>query len=237
MTARRWGFCLSKWSVWYPADTRSNAQALVSTHIGEEPSNLFVPTATCSDQEPPMTSWKDDLSARERVTTVIETVTEPVSTNWVAEEADVHWNTAADRLEEMAEAGYLHRIERDDSTTYVPDSTKTYIEEIRQLARELSADELRAEITAAKEAIEQIQDQYDVESREELEESLVEPDVSAEETKARSHALRDWDEENDTITLLKHALRLQDDLLAVDPYAEVERQGQGRDGQRRSEVA
>ena len=184
-----------------------------------------------------MTSSKDDLSARERVTKVVETVTEPVSINWVAEEAAVHWNTAADRLEKMAEAGDLHRIERGDSTTYVPDFTKTYIEEIRQLALELSADELRAEITAAKEAIEQIQDQYDVESREELEESLAEPDVSAEETKARSHALRDWEEENDTITLLKHALRLQDDLLAVDPYAEVKRQGQGRDGQRRSEVA
>lgn len=187
-------------------------------------------------EKQPMTSWKDDLSARERVTRVVETVTDPVSINWVAEEADVHWNTAADRLEEMAEAGDLHRIERDDSTAYVPDFTKAYIEEIRQLALECSAEELRTDIAAAKEAIEQIQDEYDVESREELEESLANPDISAEETKARSRALRDWEEENDAITLLKHALSLQDDLYDVDPYAEVEGHSRDTDGHRHSEV-
>jgi hypothetical protein len=183
-----------------------------------------------------MTSWKDDLSARERVTRVVETVTDPVSINWVAEEADVHWNTAADRLEEMADAGDLHRLDRDDSTAYVPDFTKAYIEEIRQLALELSAEELRAEIAAAKETIEAIQDRYDVESREELEESLADPDISAEETKTRSRGLRDWEEESDAISLLKHALSLQDDLLDVDPYAEVERDSRGSDERRRGEA-
>lgn len=184
-----------------------------------------------------MTSWKDDLSSRERVSRVVKTVTDPVSINWVAEEADVHWNTAKDRLDEMADAGDLHRIERDDTTEYVPDFTKAYIEEIRQLALELSAEELRAEIAAAKETIEQLQDQYEVESREELEASLADPDISAEETKARSRALRDWEEENDTITLLKHALSLQDDLLDIDPYAEVEGHGRDSNEHRRSELA
>jgi len=184
-----------------------------------------------------MSSWKDDLSARERVTRIVETVTDPVSINWVAEEADVHWNTAEDRLEDMADAGDLHRIERDDTTAYVPDFTRAYIEEIRQLALELSTEELRAEIAAAKETIEEIQDRFSVESREELEESLADPDISAKETKARSRALRDWEEENDGITLLKHALSLQDDLLDVDPYAEVERDSRAGDENRRSEAA
>lgn len=184
-----------------------------------------------------MTSWKNDLSARERITRVVETVTDPVSINWVAEEADVHWNTAEDQLEEMADAGDLHRVERDDSTLYVPDFTKAYIEEIRQLALDLSAAELRTEIAAAKETVEEIQDQFDVESREELEESLADPNVSAEETRARSRALRDWEEEADAITLMKHALRLQDDLLDVDPYAEIKGHGRDSDDHRRSEVA
>ncbi len=35
-----------------------------------------------------MTSWKNDLSARERITRVVETVTDPVSINWVAEDVD-----------------------------------------------------------------------------------------------------------------------------------------------------
>jgi PAB1-binding protein PBP1 len=118
----------------------------------------------------------------------------------------------------------------------VPDFTKAYIEEIRQLALELSAEELRAEIAAAKETIEAIQDRYDVESREELEESLADPDISAEETRTRSRALRDWEEESDAITLLKHALSLQDDLLDVDPYAEVERDSRGSDERRRGEA-
>lgn len=182
-----------------------------------------------------MISWKDDLSARERVTTIIQTVSDPVSINWVAEEADVHWNTAESHLEELADDGKVRRVEQGDSTAYVPDFTRAYMEEIRQLALNHSAEELRAELTAAKESIEEIQDQFDVQTREELEQSLADLDITAEETRARSRALRDWEEQQDSLTLVKHALSLQEDLHDVDPYADIGHDGD-RDDPRRQEV-
>lgn len=167
-----------------------------------------------------MPDWKDDRSPRERVRQIAETVTDPVSTNWVAEQAAVGWQTAKDELEQLADRGDLRRVQQGDNVRYVPDFTRLYTERIRELVLSFSREELREEIVQAKEDIQKIQSEYAVESRDELEASLSAPDVSAAEARERQQSLRRWEEVADEIQLLEHALSLYDDLHDVDPYAE-----------------
>jgi hypothetical protein len=169
-----------------------------------------------------MTDWKDDLSPRERVRQIVETVTDPVSANWVAEQADVGWQTAKDELEQLADRGDLRRIARGDGVSYVPDFTRLYTERIRELALSFSREELREEVVQAKEEVQAIQSEYDVESRDELEASLSDQAVSAAETRDRQQSLREWEELTDELQLLEHALSLYDDLHDVDPYVEAD---------------
>ena len=104
-----------------------------------------------------MPDWKDDLSPRERVRQIVETVTDPVSANWVAEQADVGWQTAKDELDQLAERGDLRRVDQGDDVRYVPDFTRLYTERIRELALSFSREELREEIVQDIDQMDQIQ--------------------------------------------------------------------------------
>lgn len=164
-----------------------------------------------------MPDWTDDLSSRERVRQIAETVADPVSANWVSEQADVGWQTAKDELEQLAERGALRRVERED-VRYVPDFTRLYTERIRELVLTFTREELREEVVEAKEVLQGIRSEYAVESRAELEASLSDEDVAAAEARDRQQALREWEELADELQLLEHALSLYDDLHEVDPY-------------------
>lgn len=170
-----------------------------------------------------MPDWKDDRSPRERVRQIAETVTDPVSANWVSEQADVGWQTAKDELEQLVDRGDLRRVDQGEDVRYVPDFTRLYTERIRELALSFTREELREEIVEAKGEIEVIQSEYAVESRDELEASLSDEDVSADEARTRQRAVREWEEIADELQLLEHALSLYDDLHDVDPY--VDRHG------------
>ncbi len=167
-----------------------------------------------------MSDWKDGLASRERVQQIVETVTDPVSANWVSEQADVGWQTARDELETLADRGDLRRVVRDGDVRYVPDFTRLYTERIRELALECSREELREEVVRAKEDIAEISGEYGVDSRDALEASLGDEEISAAEARERKRALREWEEVADELRLLEHALSLYDDLRDVDPYVE-----------------
>jgi len=172
-----------------------------------------------------MPDWKEDLAPRERVRHIVETVTDPVSANWVAEQADVGWQTAKDELEQLATRGTLRRVDTDGGVRYVPDFTRLYTERIRELALSVPREELREELVQAKEAIRAIRSAYEVESRDELEASLGDDDISAAEARDRKQSLREWEEVADELQLLEHALSLYDDLHDVDPYVDREADG------------
>jgi hypothetical protein len=180
-----------------------------------------------------MPDWKEGRSARERVRTIAETVTEPVSVNWVTDQAAVGWQTAKDELEELADRGVLHRITSDGDVRYVPDFTRQYTERIRELALECSRAELREELVRTKEDIETIESEFGVDTREELEHSLADEARSAAEARAREQALRRWEELADELRILEHALRLYEDLHDVDPYVSIQQSG-GGDGEKGS---
>lgn len=151
------------------------------------------------------------MTARERVETIATTLSESRTANWVAEQADVKWDTAKRHLDDLVASGVL--VETDDGE-YVPDPTRAYFEELRELILANDREQLRAELEAIAERIDEWKASYDVDSFDELEATLAE-DFSSEEIRERRQALRRWETSQEDRQLLQSALRLYDDVQSL----------------------
>lgn len=157
-------------------------------------------------------SWTESMTARERIRSVTETLQEPRSTNWISDQADAAWSTTNEELQNLVDQGRLRRVETSDTTLYQPDYTQRLFDEIRTLVEENSREELRSELTAIAEEIEEWQARYNVDSWEELEQSLADGDVSSADLRERREILAFWQENEQDRTLIKHALELYSDV-------------------------
>ncbi|WP_254532849.1 DUF7342 family protein [Natrinema gelatinilyticum] len=164
-------------------------------------------------------SWTDGLSARERVREIATTLTQPRSVESVREEAQISsWKTAKDELEMLAEFGQIHAIDGDDGNTkYAPNYQLRYFNEVTELINNHTRDELREEIVAIQETIDEWKAEFDVESRDALESSLTDDNLSSEDVRERNTVLREWERHEDNKRLLKHALELYDDARSLYP--------------------
>lgn len=157
-------------------------------------------------------SWTETMSARERIRSVAETLREPRSTNWISDQADAAWSTTSNELNELVEQGRLRHIEAGDTTLYQPDYTRLLFEEIRTLIEENAREELQSELAAIAEEIEGWQDTYNVETWEELEQSLADGEVSSAEIRERREIIAFWRANEEDRQLIKHALELYSDV-------------------------
>jgi predicted ArsR family transcriptional regulator len=78
-------------------------------------------------------SWTGSTTARERVETIATTLSEPRTTNWIADQAEVEWDTARKHLDDLAESGTVLVTENGE---YVPDPTRAYFDRLRELIPE-----------------------------------------------------------------------------------------------------
>lgn len=160
-------------------------------------------------EEPRMVeSWSDATTARERVETIATTLTEPRTANWVAEQADVKWDTAKKYLEALVESGVLVRTQNDE---YLPDPTRAYFDHLRQLILENSKRDLRDELERISERIAEWKAEYNVDTPAELEATLAE-DRDPDEVRDRRRALRHWEQSLESRDAIRTALELYDDV-------------------------
>ncbi|ELZ88339.1 hypothetical protein C441_19157 [Haloferax sulfurifontis ATCC BAA-897] len=103
---------------------------------------------------------------------------EPRSVNWISEQVDAAWSTTNEGLQNLVDQGQLRRVEAGETTRYQPDYTRLLFEEIRTLIEENPREELRNELVAITEEIEEWQATYDVET-EDLEQSLADGDLAS----------------------------------------------------------
>ncbi|GAA0217531.1 hypothetical protein GCM10009000_035460 [Halobacterium noricense] len=125
------------------------------------------------------------MSARDRIRAVAESLREPRSVNWISEQADGAWSTTNGELQDLVDQGQLRRVEAGETTRYQPDHTRLLFEKIRTLIEKNTREELRNELAAITEEIEEWQATYDVETWEELEQSLADGDLESDEHTAR----------------------------------------------------
>lgn len=156
-------------------------------------------------------SWTDSTTARERVETIATTLSEPRTVNWVAEQAEVEWDTAKRHLESLADAGILTAT---DDGQYVPDPTRAYFDHLRDLILDNDRSELRAELEAIAERVDEWKGQYEVDSPEELEATLAD-DRPVEDISERRRALRRWEQSQRSRDLIRKALALYDDVQSL----------------------
>lgn len=166
-----------------------------------------------------LSSWTDDLSARERVREIATTLTEPRSVEWVREEAQVSsWQTTKDELEMLVEFGQLQAVEGDDGNTkFAPNYLLRYVNEVIELINTRTREELREEIADIQAEIDEWKSEFAVESRDELESTLTDTDLDSEAIRNRNRVLRQWERYEDNKRLLKHALELYDDARELYP--------------------
>ena len=159
-------------------------------------------------------AWAESMSARDRIRAVAETLRKPRSVNWISEQANVAWSTTNEELQTLVKQGQLRRVEVGENTRYQPDYTQLLFEEIRTLIEENTREELQSELVAITEEIEEWQATYDVETWEQLEQSLADGDLASDELRERRDTIAFWRENEADRRLIKHALEL---------YADVER--------------
>ena len=160
-------------------------------------------------------SWTESMSARDRIRTVAGSLHEPRSVNWISEQADAAWSTTNEELQDLVDQGQLCRVEAGKTTRYQPDYTRLLFEEIRTLIEENTREELWSELAAITEEIEEWQATYDVETWEELEQSLADGDLSGDELHERREVITRWEENLEDRRLIKHALALYSDVEAA----------------------
>ncbi len=88
----------------------------------------------------------------------------------------------------------------------------SFFEEIRTLIEENTREELRSELVAITEEIEEWQAIYDVEAWEDLEQSLANGDLASSELRERCDVIAFWRENEEDRRLIKHALELYSDV-------------------------
>jgi len=157
-------------------------------------------------------SWTESMSARDRIRAVAETLREPQSVNWISEQADAAWSTTNEELQDLVDQGQVRCVEAGETTRYQPDYTRLLFEEIRTLIEENTREELRSELAAITEEIEEWQATYDVETWEELEQSLADGELTNDELHERRDVITRWEENLEDRRLIKNALALYSDV-------------------------
>jgi len=112
------------------------------------------------------------MSARDRIRAVAETLREPRSVNWISEQADAAWSTTNEELQTLADQGQLRRVASGETTRYQPDYTRQLFEEIRTLIEGEHARGVAERIGRDHRGDRGWQATYDIETWEELEQSL-----------------------------------------------------------------
>jgi len=168
-------------------------------------------------------SWTEGLSARERVREIATTLTQQRSVNWVKEEADIaSWQTAKDELEMLVKFGQLRTLtDERGNTRYAPNYQRRYFDELAALINEHTREELREQIAEIQEEIEDWRAEFGVKSRSDLEATLTDEDLTAEQIRERNAVLRRWERYEDNRRLLDHALELYDDARSLHREGEA----------------
>ncbi len=172
-------------------------------------------------------AWPAEMDAADRVRHVAVTRTTPQNAGWIAKEADVSRDTAVKYLDRMADQGELEVVETAGGTCYKPDDVTQFLREVRTLAEEQSVEELTNELRATGDEIDSWKSAYDVESLEELRQSIGGEDLSPSDRRERLEIIEGWEYNIQMREALQLAISLQSSLTRLDSDPRIEAIGTG----------
>jgi DNA-binding transcriptional ArsR family regulator len=147
--------------------------------------------------------WKEDTTAFDRITTVIDATTEPAFAREIADRAAVAEPTARRHLKSLAEVGRVAAVSADGGTKYTRSPTTLAMRRISGLHAMYSKAELQDAIADLREKLAALRDEYGVSDADDL---ATELDLGDDDWTDVSR----WRELKKNLDIAKAALNLYD---------------------------
>jgi hypothetical protein len=161
-------------------------------------------------------------TGEDRVRMVARQLSEPRTANWIASEASWSHEPTKRVLERLVDDGILHRDDSGTHITYYPDHRRQAMQEAMRLRDSgHTVEELTDRLADMKAQIRDWEDEFDVESPNQLRGTLAEGDLDANEEDRRREIAREWEHLQWRIQIVGFAIREWDFLAPTTEPAEV----------------
>jgi len=149
-------------------------------------------------------------------------LSEPRTANWIASEAGWSHEPTKRVLERLVDDGILHRDESGTHTTYYPDYRRQVMQEAMRLRdSEHTVEELTDRLAEMKAQIRDWEDEFDVETSNQLPGSLADNALDAVEEDRRRKIAREWERLQRRIRIVGFVIREWDFLVPATESAEA----------------
>ncbi|WP_241175492.1 ArsR family transcriptional regulator [Natronolimnobius sp. AArcel1] len=159
--------------------------------------------------------WTEQMSGRERVRGVAETLSDPTPVQEIADRAAVSRTTADDELQRMENDDWVIETTIDGAKAYDVNPVRMLFDEVSTLIEEHTREELEEQLTELKDEQEALTSEFNAGSLEEFREQLAEEELSASELRERRNVIATWETVNTELALVKHALHLYGDVVEL----------------------
>jgi DNA-binding Lrp family transcriptional regulator len=161
-------------------------------------------------------------TGEDRVRMVARQLSEPQTANWIASEAGWSHEPTKRVLERLVDDGILHRDESGTHTTYYPDYRRQAMREAMRLRdSEHTVEELTDRLAGMKTQIRDWENEFEVESPNQLRGTLADESLDAEEEDRRREIARKWEHLQRRIQIVGFAIREWDFLAPTTEPAEA----------------
>jgi DNA-binding Lrp family transcriptional regulator len=158
----------------------------------------------------------------DRVRMVARQLSEPRTANWIASKAGWSHEPTRRVLERLVDDGILHRDESGTHTTYYPDYRRQAMQEaIRLRDSGHTVEELTDRLAEIEGQIRDWEDQFDVESPNQLRGTLADDALDGDEEERRRETAHEWEYLQRRINIVGFAIRERDFLTPPTDHAEV----------------
>ena len=161
-------------------------------------------------------------TGEDRVRMAARQLSEPRTANWIASEAGWSHEPTKRVLERLVDDGILHRDESGTHTTYYPDFRRQAMQEAMRLRDSgHTVEELTDRLADMKAQIRDWEDEFDVESPNQLRGTLAEEGLDVTEEDRRREIAREWEHLQRRIQIVGFAIREWDFLAPTTESAEA----------------
>lgn len=156
--------------------------------------------------------WKEESKAIERVIEVVLSLGDPQTAGWIADEAQVSEQTAREHLGLLVDLGIVTSTSARSVTKYQPDAAYLRYRAVSAAIERDSREDLLDRIEEAKSRVEDIVDEYGVESPDELRALAADEDVGSDEVKEYRIAASEWESVRRELDVAEEALERYDEF-------------------------
>ncbi|SEH46601.1 hypothetical protein SAMN05192561_102178 [Halopenitus malekzadehii] len=161
-------------------------------------------------------------TGEDRVRMVARQLSEPRTANWIAEEAGWSHEPTKRVLERLIDDGILHRDDDGAHTTYYPDYRRQAMQEAMRLRDgEHTVEELTDRLAEMNARIRSWQNEFDVDSPNQLRGTLADETLETDEADRRREIAREWERLQRRIRIVGFAVREWDFLAPTTEPAEA----------------